>query len=179
MSNKTLQRILKKVYGKPSWDVHKGHGSFVTFEFGKPKLEVSKKVLRPKAGAKFLKYPKRMAKVHGDWHLWIYCCHWEIRQHGRRIAHSESEDQKIDKACNFLNGQLLTKVVVTPRTWKTDFYFDLGGHLQTSSYRSEPIEMWMMYCPDGRVFTLRDDGKYAYRPGNRPLEEKHWLPFTF
>src|SRR5207247_1676107 len=105
-------------------------------------------------------YLKRMAHVHGEWHLWIYCCHWEIRQDGRKTGHSESEDRKIDRACGILNGQILTKVIITPNTLQTDFYFDLGGHLRTKPYQGKPYEMWSIRCPNGRYFCLRADGKY-------------------
>jgi hypothetical protein len=50
MSEKLLQKIFKKLYGKPSWNVHRGYGSFVTFEFGKPKLEVLKNFLSQRLG---------------------------------------------------------------------------------------------------------------------------------
>jgi len=48
---KLLHQIFKKLYGKPSWNVHRGYSSFITFEFGKPKLKVLKKVFI--AGQKF------------------------------------------------------------------------------------------------------------------------------
>lgn len=179
MSVNLLHQIFKKVYGKPAWQVHKGYGSFITFEFGKPQLRVSKEVLRPRAGRKWPKYPKRMVRVHGEWHLWIYCCDWEIRQNDRKIGHSESNDKKIDRACAVLNGQILTKVVVTPHTLQTDFFFDLGGHLRTTPYQGKPYEMWNIRCPNGRYFCIRSDGKYTYRPGNTRRNEKHWLPFIF
>jgi hypothetical protein len=176
--NNIVQQVFKKVYGKPSWQVHKGYGSSITFEFGKPKLKVSKKVLRPKAGRKWPKYPQRTAKVRGDWHLWIYCCDWEIRQDGRRIGHSESEDKKINQACSILNGQILTSVVVDPRSLRTDFSFDLGGHLQTKPSRGEVREMWMLKCSNGRWFCVRADGKYSYQSGNTQMGEKRWLPLS-
>jgi len=178
MSEKLLQQVFKKVYGKPAWRVHKGYGSSVTFEFGKPKLRISKKILLPKAGRKWPRYPIRMAHVHGEWHLWIFCCHWEIRRDGRKIGHSESEDKKIDQACTFLNGQILKRVAVDPRSLRTDFFFDLGGHLRTRPYQGKPLEMWNIRCPNGRYFCLRADGEYKYQLGNTPFSEHRWLPFT-
>lgn len=35
---KEIASILKNIIGKPCWNVKKGYGSFITFEFGEPKL---------------------------------------------------------------------------------------------------------------------------------------------
>jgi len=130
MSAKHLQRFLRRLHKKPSWQVHKGYGSSLIFEFGEPELKIWKPVLRPnKAGRK---YPERMAYVTGDWHLWIFCCDWEIRQERRKICHSKSADKRINQACAVLNGQILRMILVEPATAKTDFHFDLGGQLRTT-----------------------------------------------
>src|SRR5438874_6166976 len=130
MSKKILQQIFKKVYGKPSWRIHKSYGSSISFEFGKPKLKVWKKVLYPdkKNGRK---YPRRWVVVRGDWSLFIFECDWVIRQDKQKVCSSNSPAQKIAQGCAILNGQILTKVIVEPGSKTTDFHFDLGGHLQT------------------------------------------------
>jgi hypothetical protein len=175
MSAKLLQQIFKKLYGKPSWNVQGGWGSFITFDFGNPKLEVLKKVFKPSKGRK---YPQRYAHIHGEWHLWIYCCDWVIRQDGRKVGDSTSKE-KINRGCSVLGGQYLTKVVVNPKNWQTDFYFDLGGHLQTKPYKKEdePSEIWKLRCPDGRWFRLRADGKFSHQSGNTTPDKEVWQPF--
>ena len=174
MSEKLLQQIFKKLYGKPSWNVQGGWGSFITFDFGKPKLKVFKPSKR--TGQKYL---ERFAYVYGEWHLWIYCCDWVIRQNNRKVGDSTSKE-KIDRGCLALGGQYLTKVVVNPKNLQTDFYFDLGGHLQTKPYKKEdePSEMWKLRCPDGKWFLLRADGKYSHQSGNTPPYKTVWKPFT-
>jgi hypothetical protein len=196
MSEKLLQQIFKKVYGKPSWNVHQGYGSSITFEFGKPKLEVLKKVFEPskKSGRK---YPHRYAHVKGEWRLWIFCCDCVIRQDGRRVGDNASNDA-CSRGCFVLGGQYLTKVIVNPMSWLTDFYFDLGGQLQTKPYsknwrkklprklktechisdEDEPSEMWKLRCPNGHWFTLRDDGNYSYQSGKTPPDKVVWRPYT-
>jgi hypothetical protein len=178
MSEKLLQQILKKVYGKPSWGVHKSDGSIITFEFGKPKLNVWKKVLQPTKKGR--NYPRRIVRVHGDWNLWIFDCDWEVRQNNSKICDSNSLAEKIDQGCAILDGQILTKAVVNSKNLVTDFYFDLGGHLQTKPYKKEdePSSMWDLFCPNRRVFSLRSDGHYSYQRGDKPVAEKYWLPFT-
>jgi hypothetical protein len=178
MSEKLLQQILKKVYGKPSWLVRQRFGASLALEFGKPKLNVWKKVLQPTKKGR--KYPRRIATIHGDWHLCTFCCDWEIRQSKRKICNSNSQAEKIDQGCTILDGQILTKAVVNSKNLVTDFYFDLGGHLQTKPYKKEdePSSMWDLFCPNRRVFSLRSDGHYSYQRGDKPVAEKCWLPFT-
>jgi len=59
--------------------------SFLTFEFGEPYLHV----LEPKPNAKTGIYSKRRITVYGQWHLWIYCCHWDLDLNGTVMAHDE------------------------------------------------------------------------------------------
>lgn len=171
-----LQSILRKIYGNPAWGVRKGYGSSITFEFGKPKLEVRRRLIRPnqKAG---IRHRQRLARVYGDWHLWIFCCNWEIRQDGRKLCHSESQDKKIERACSILNGQILTKVSVNSDAAISVFCFDLGGCLQTTPYRGVPLEMWSLRCPNNRYFAFRADGQYSYSSGNTAPNLKRWLRF--
>jgi len=178
MSEEILQQIIKKVYGKPSWNVHRGYGSSITFEFGEPTLEIFKKVREPNAKSG-RQYPYRYARVHGEWHLWIFCCDWVIRQDGRKVGDSTSIG-KIDRGCSVLGGQYLTSVSVSPKNWQTDFHFDLGGTLQTKPYKKddEPSEMWCLRCPDGRWFAIRADGKFSHHSGKTPPDKKNWQPFT-
>jgi len=177
MSEKLLQQIFKKVYGKPSWLVRQRFGPSISLEFGKPKLSLRERVIQP---TKKGRYPKRMVTVYGDWHLTTFCCDWEIRQHRRKICSSNSQRVKIDQGCAILDGQVLTKAVVNSKNLVTDFYFDLGGHLQTKPYKKEdePSSMWDLFCPNRRVFSLRSDGHYSYQRGDKPVAEKYWLPFT-
>ena len=71
-------------YGHPCWNVKPGVGGFLTMEFGNPTLPVH--ALLPTAQAEGV--PRRGAVVHGEWHLWVYCCEWVVRTDGKEIGHS-------------------------------------------------------------------------------------------
>lgn len=125
-----LDGAFGRVYGEPSWLVRRGHGSFVTFEFGEPRLEVGEPELRlyvfsPKVRDRVA---KRLVAVHGAWHLWIYCCAWRLTHRGRPLARSESRPQRIDSALAVLDGQALVSVSVDADA-RTTFTFDLGCSL--------------------------------------------------
>ena len=178
MSEKLLQQIFKKVYGKPSWQVRRRFGPSILLEFGKPKLEIWEKVLQPKKTGR--KFPKRIIKVYGEWHLMTFDCDWEIWQSNEKICTSRSKVETIDRGCEILDGQILAKVVVHP-TFVTDFVFDLGGHLQTKAFKNEEesSSMWDLFCPNGRVFSLESDGNYSYESGEIPGDKVRYSPFIF
>lgn len=71
-----IKSIIEKIYNLPCWSVKQGHGSFLTFEFGEPHLKIVEP--RPAEGITCQKvrrdFSNRKVIVHGDWHLWIYCC---------------------------------------------------------------------------------------------------------
>jgi hypothetical protein len=65
-----IRQVFADLYGLPSWNVRKGHGSFMTFEFGEPYLEVGEAIERETPFG--FRCVKRQTAVHGVWHLWIY-----------------------------------------------------------------------------------------------------------
>ena len=113
--------------GLPSWLVRRGHGSFVTLEFGEPRVEISEthlsRVLIEGAPPEAM---RRYAFVKGQWHLWIYCCRWSLALNGTLLADNDSEGLRMARALHLLNGQAMTGVTVDPADGSTRFAFDLG-----------------------------------------------------
>lgn len=170
------------VLGRPSWLVRKGHGSFVTFKFGEPELEIRE----PHLGSVYIdgappKALQRSTQVHGQWHLWVYSCDWSLSLGEARIAHSESDAITLARALHVLNGQARTAVSVDPSNGATRFVFDLGCTLTTTpattgTYSGEPVEQWFLYEPSGHVLTVRGDGMYQRELGASRNESGRWLP---
>jgi hypothetical protein len=172
-----IQELFSKIYGKFCWDAEKGIGSFLTFEFGEPHLDVwdrynSKNGIREKL---------RSVAVHGDWHLWIYLCDWEIYSHDKVKANSQSTKRDIMRAMWRLNGQVLTYVKVHP-SCATTFTFELGDRLETLPNIAEygqDSEQWLLYEHSGKVFTLRADQMYSYQLGDTPKNHESWQSLSF
>src|SRR5215217_5037296 len=122
-----IERSFKRFRGKPCWGVKRGYGSFLTFEFGKPRLEIREpKSLGSSASGRLREsYSRRLATVHGDWHLWIYCCDWVVRK-GDVVIGDSSSARRVDRAAAFLDGQKLLSATLRPRGARTHFEFDLG-----------------------------------------------------
>jgi hypothetical protein len=156
-----LLRTFHAIRGLPGWAVKRGHGSFVTFEFGSPRVVINDvRELPAHVGGEKILVPQRGAGVRGEWHLWIYCCNWSLSWRKRSLAHSESSDLDIDRALTVLNGQSVSSVTTTS-DGSSRFAFDLDYELATSPYddaRSDD-EQWMFYQPSGRVLGFRANGQ--------------------
>ena len=150
-------------------------------EYGEPQVDVRKPLLLPLsiegAPAKTL---QRLAFVHGEWHLWIYCCEWSLRLKDVQLAHNESDDVTMDRALGVLNGQVLQAVDIEPDDGRTRFTFDLGCSLLTCPappgiYGDEPVEQWKLYSRPGPVLVVREDGRYSIGDGHERPADMHWL----
>jgi hypothetical protein len=177
-----IAELIEPVLGQPSWLVERGHGSFITMEFGQPKLDVreprSRKVYIEGAPEKTL---QRASHVRGEWHLWIYCCQWSLMLEGIQLAHCESDDVTMHRALHVLNGQVLQAVGIEPSDGRTRFNFDLGGSLLTlpaeaGVYDNEPVEQWRLYLRSDPVLSVRGDGTYKISDRHDKPETWRWLP---
>ncbi len=170
-----LPRIADLI-GCPVWLVKKGHGSFLTFEAGLPRLLVQE----PRAVASDSEsvrraYARRLVTVRGDWHLWIYMCNWRISADGALLAHSESSDQEIDRAASALDGQKIVAVAIDPSTGGSRFEFDLGRSLECSPYEPGDDEVWMLFTPEKQVLNWRADGVYSLTAEEAPPGSEVWI----
>lgn len=155
--------------GLPAWGVKQGHGSFLTFEFGEPTLEVHER--QSSDGGL-----RRSAYVRGKWHLWIYCCHWKAFQDQVQLAWSEDANELIARGADRLNGQKLVAVNVHPTTGRSTISFDLGGSLETWPYGDDPTDEQWIISTETDAFAYRADGLYKLDPRDTPPDQERWLP---
>ena len=167
-----IDELFQPLIGVPSWNVKKGYGSFLTFEFGNPSLSIRepRDTLNSNPRVRQI-LARRCVTVRGRWHLWVYCCDWRISMGRESLAHNESTDEEIAAACIELDGQAIQNVTCESKIGRTHFHFDLGGVLETSPYDDELLEQWMLYLPDGNVYTYRSDGAASFGLGNRSEDE--------
>ena len=172
-----IDELFSQVIGKFCWDAEKGIGSFLTFEFGEPHLDTWERYRLKDS----IREKRRSVAVHGDWHLWIYLCDWEISSQGQLKASSQSSKRQIERAMGRLNGQIFTHIEVHP-SCATTFVFELGDRLKTMPNVAEygqDSEQWLLYEYSGKVFTLRADQMYSYQPGDTPESNEAWHPLIF
>jgi hypothetical protein len=173
------------IYERPCWSARQGHGSFLTFEFGAPRMEVNEpRATRWRIGPRtHVPVQRRMVTIRGAWHLWIYCCTWSIRLGRREVAHADSTSVRIARALTLLDGQALKRVDVSPVDARTTFTFDLGCTLHTWPYDTEedregPLEQWLLFEPSGDVLVVRADGRFTHEPGSVSPAKKNWQPIA-
>ena len=171
-----FEKAFRKIYGLPAWRVTPGWGSFLTFEFGEPHLDIREPVVaKTNVSEKVRKHlAVRHVIIKGDWHLWINCCDWNVWSRKKWIGKSTSAST-YTKAADLLDGQKLVRFVLLPKDSRCVFEFDLGGRLETRPY-DRHSEQWLFF--DKRIHTvliLRADGNYLYGRSNRPDPMK-WKP---
>jgi hypothetical protein len=174
-----IQTRFLPLYGLPCWNVRPGYGSFLTIEFGEPHLKIREPHRASQEASPQVQrlFARRKVVVRGAWHLWIYCCQWQVCTGKRRIGHSALETSSrrpIQCAARELDGQQLVHVELEPGRGSSRFSFDLGSWLETTPYDAQS-EQWLLYEPSGMVLTYRADGCYCYQPGDTPPDQKLWL----
>jgi hypothetical protein len=157
-----IDRTVAALRGKPAWGVKKGYASFLTLEFGEPRLIVREPIRSSIAHSARVRrsLERRHVYVKGQCHLWIYMCDWKVTSGGRLIGDSTS-GRRISRAAQFIDGQALTDIILPPRGARTRFVFDLGGVLETRPF-DRGSEQWLLFEPSGHVLTFRVDRQYSY-----------------
>lgn len=156
-----LEKELQKLSGLCCWNVVNGYGSWISLNFGDPRLEISGP--NPNSTVQNRR-DCRKAVLKGDFWLWIDMCHWDIYFKNKKIAHSESRQKTIDKALQIIDGQILKRVEILLNPVRTNFIFDLGGEIRAYPYdEKKNYELWNFYTfYDKHVFCLIDNGKIMY-----------------
>ena len=146
------------------WNVRRGHGSFLTMEFGTPHLHVREPLPTSAANsANFHDLLKcRRISITGDWHFWIMHSHWTLETHGHMVNSDDQDATKVVSALAYLDGQRLASM-----SYREDVHhllFDLGGELKIGRLiNAEPDEdRWQMFEINGSVLTCEYDGKLSY-----------------
>lgn len=152
--------LLAPLLGRPAWQVRRGHGSFLTMEFGNPRLEVreprhlaidvSETVRR--------NFQRRRVTVVGEWHLWVQHCTWRLSVKNASVDSEEMNKDAVEAALAELDGQKLVKVRSND-SGAIALSFDLGGQLVIRA--AEPPsddDMVTLHDASGVVFAVRPQG---------------------
>ena len=129
-------------------------------------------------GITHLKVRRRLARrnvfVHGEWHLRIAGCAWEVLSNGEHVGNGSTKSS-MRRAATLLDGQNLIRFSFAPEDLQCVFEFDLGGVLRTIPY-DKKSEQWVLFTPERKVLTLRADRRYQYTPADLPADNAIWKP---
>lgn len=137
---------LRVILGKRPWRVWKGVGSFLMFEFGRPR-----------------RLFKESEKV-GTFTIWIQMAEWRILKARRELAHSESSDKAIERAAEALQGKKVESATVLTYVTKyalrhgVQFSFEGGVRLIAWAYKRDGGNeaVFTLFSPDSNSSYCRD-----------------------
>ncbi len=167
--DKTIAGWLRPLRGLPCWNAQRGYGSFLTMEFGAPRLDIRGPT------------PKRHRHVFvkGAYHLWIQMCDWTIEANGTELANSESSDEVIDKAMRQVDSRYLERLRLDARNKSAALTFESGVTIAMQAFDDwEPDldwDIWLLFGPDHIIaYDLSGALSYNNREGD---ERKRHLTF--
>jgi hypothetical protein len=141
-SETNINQYFAPLLHKCPWKVKLGHGSFLTFEFGRR--------------------VKDRGHVHGEWHLWVYQSNWELLHGSRQLANSDSDRRVISVSVRRLEDAPLNKVSFEPADRRSTFVFgDFRLVVSPADYLDrvdDRDEYWLLFMPNKDVLSVGPAG---------------------
>ncbi len=147
----TIEEKLRPLLGIAPWRAELGHGTFLTFDFGRE--------LPPE---------REGIQSHGEWHLWVYSCAWRLEKGCRLLAGSGDEEETMKTAVHELTGRPIFLFNVFAPALDSEVRFD-GDFVLRLFSKSSDQEHWMLYTPDGMVLIAGPANEWRYVSANWPL----------
>jgi hypothetical protein len=147
----TAQDIVDSVVGQLCWQAQRGHGSFLTFEFGE-------RVAGP-------------GRDHGEWHLWVYFGDWTLSGPDGVLATDTDDKDIIDRAVARFGDKRLVSARVDPVSMEALFDFEGGLRLEIGPNSGEEeanAEWWLLFTPQDRVLAVGPGPAWRYDSSNEP-----------
>jgi hypothetical protein len=136
------ERIFDPLLGLPCWGVKSGYGTFLTLEFGEPREHIFGPLKSDSKNSKVRELlAKRQVFVHGEWHLWIYCCRWRVLVGDEVVGFSDldgSTKDWMEKAAVALEGKTLVDVSLDPQRVTSASRFQSTRDSKRSLQRRQP-----------------------------------------
>jgi len=124
------------------WRAKLGHGSFLTFEFGRR--------------------VRNHGHVRGEWHLWIYQSNWVLLHGKRQLANSDSDRRVMSVSIRRLEDVPLNEVRFEPEHGKSTFVFgDFRLVVSPADYLDDADDrdqFWLLFMPNNEVLTAGPGG---------------------
>lgn len=140
------------IVGQPPWRARRGHGSFLTFDFGLRML--------------------RGGHAQGTYVLWVYLSNWVLSRNDRELVNSDSDRRQIEVAVRRLEQAPFRGVELQSDRRETVFEFgDFRLAVSPADYIEDPDKRdnyWMFFMPEERVLAVGPEGVQA-GPANAPL----------
>jgi len=153
--------------------------------FGRPRLELRQPresaARSPRVRAHLA---RRGVHLHGTHWLVVYPGRWRLTLADGLTVRDTSSAQRLDMAVARLSGELLEGIAIHSQTGRTDFFFDLGGHITVRWPRAHAAdkehELWSLHSRSRFVAVFAgggyDTGPLSIAGDNpRPVGTSGWL----
>jgi hypothetical protein len=134
---------LARFVGQECWRARRGHGAFLTFDFGA------------------LIQDGRF----GEWHLWLYFGDWLITSGDTAVCDWLASDKEIERAVGRFAGRSIVRVEIEDSSGTARFVFsdNLAVTVKPSNAdRQGDAAWWYLYCPDGHVLEVGEGPRWSY-----------------
>lgn len=157
--------------GRLAWNVRRGHGSFLTIEFGSPHLLVREPIASRSNSDKVRRLLQRRAVyVEGDWHFSILYGDWKLSTAGGTLDSDKDRGSPLDECLDDLEGQKLLSVETSGVGHSCVWKFDLGGVLEIWPSAEIPDDAWTLHPWNGDIIAYQPDGTLSVAEGERHEE---------
>ena len=134
--NDIIAQAFDPIAGLPCWQALGEFGTYLTFHFGVPKVDVTE----PTESMRH----RRLAGVQGQYVLRLEAYQWVAFQDGEKVAHSESPRDVIRDAAARLQGQKLIALTMRSEPAGGEFVFDLGGRIAYQVRDAKEETLWTL-----------------------------------
>jgi hypothetical protein len=170
-----IGEAFRHLLGQLAWSVCKGHGSFLTFEFGKPHITIREPVATSPGTSETVRknLARRRVFITGDWRLWIQNAHWEIETRYEKVNSDTFDAINLQDTLKELDGQRLVSISFCSGDGSCVLVFDLGTSLTLRPNANVDDDQWSIHARDGSWITCGMDGSLSEgrpEPSSRLLE---------
>jgi len=161
---KQVKALFEPLMRRVVWQMRRGHGSFLTMEFGTPHLVVREPIVpsldHSDRVTRILR--RRRVDVTGDWHFWVEYGDWRISTADGVLTSDDPPGSSSDECLRDLEGQRLVSVVPGSHAQSCGFEFDLGGSLDIWPSNEIPDDQWSLYRWDGDIAAFSNTGALIF-----------------
>lgn len=145
--------------------MRRGHGNFLTMEFGNPHLSVREPIITSHSSSNKVEriLQRRHIDVVGDWRLWVQYAEWKLTTNHDVLTNKDPAGSPSDECLRALDGQRFLSVESGSTRGSYVFRFDLGGVLEIRPSTEIPDDQCSLYIWEGDIVSCSSTGKLVHR----------------
>jgi hypothetical protein len=151
-----VTNLFKKILETKPTRVNLGHGSFLTFDFGR---DIEEKIKTRSGGFETI--------LFGEWNLWVYMCAWRIDKNNKPFIGSNDSRDLIKQHLRSLESKKLRQVIILNEAFDATLVFGEEYQLHLFSFQVTDHEQWMLFTPEKKTFTAGPGSEWSYHDSDK------------